>query len=448
MSRWITILITLLSLQCLGQDSRETTLLGHWDIDGLPVNGSNARYNEVWGFTANGEEFAVIGSTLGSHIIHVKGNNNLEEVAFIPGTGQGDFVVHRDYDTYGNYLYAVSDQDPAALQIVDFSGLPESVEVVYESSALVGNAHNFFIDQTTGRGYACGSDGIAVKVLDLSTNPEAPISLLNFTDVPYVHDCYVRNDTAFLNTGNPGLFVVSFEDIAAPQFLGTLEDYPDSGYNHSGWLDPSGKWYCFADETMDASMKLCNVEDLSDIQITDFFDSGNTDGFIAHNLYFKDSLIFVSHYFDGLQVFDWSDPEEVRRIAWYDSSIGEDICCRGVWGVYPFLPSDRILMSDRQRGLFVVKLGFERIEEPSIFLSPNPASETLEVNLMDFGFNWNVGEYRMFTPNGQLIDEGTIENPGDLAHWFELDVQALASGVYIVEFTQGDKAAQSRFVKN
>lgn len=438
----------LLVLPCslLAQDSRGLRVMGHWDTTGLPLNGSEARYNEVWGFVVAGEEFAVIGSTMGSHIIHLKANNNLEEVAFIPGTAQGDYIVHRDYDVFEHYLYAVGDQEPATLQIIDISGLPETAELVYQEDSLFTRAHNFFIDQTTGRGYACGTPGISLQVLNLASNPTAPERLLAFNEVEYVHDCYVRNDTAFLNTGNPGLAVVDFADVTNPVFLATMDDYVEDGYNHSGWLDPSGDWYIFADETMESSMKICDVSDLSDIQITDLFDSGNST-FIAHNLYIKGNRIYVSHYFDGLQVFDWSNPSNVRRVAWYDTSTGEDICCRGAWGTYPYLPSGRIVVSDRQRGLFLFEEAREASTSPAIEVTPNPASETVEVNLMDFGFRWNVGVFRVFDAVGRLVVEGTLTNPDELAHWFEIDVTSFRPGLYTVQFEQGDQLATGRFVK-
>jgi hypothetical protein len=192
-------------------------------------------------------------------------------------------------------------------------------------------------------------------------------------------------------------------------------------------------------------MKLCNVSDLSDITITDFFDSGNST-FIAHNLIMRDQYIFVSHYFDGLQIFDWSDPENVRRVAWYDTSTGEDICCRGAWGVYPLLPSGRILISDRQRGLFVFEMFGENAGDFSIEVTPNPSSDYAEVNLMELGFYWNQAEVQVHSADGRLVHSTSITNPGDYAHWVRLDVRDWSAGMYVVTVRQGEQVAQARFV--
>ena len=170
------ILLLFAPLFSWGQDARNVALLGHWHTDGLPENTSLAFYNEVWGFVVEGEEFGVIGSTLGSHIIHIKGNNNLEEVAFIPGTQQGPHVIHRDYATYGNYLLSVGDQEPAKLQVIDVSNLPESAELVYESSENMTKAHNVFVDEPAARAYMCGTNAHALEIFDL-TDPEIPAEL-------------------------------------------------------------------------------------------------------------------------------------------------------------------------------------------------------------------------------------------------------------------------------
>ena len=44
------------------------------------------------------------------------------------------------------------------------------------------------------------------------------------------------NNIAYLNAGNDGLFIVDFSDVENPTLLGSLTEYPDKGYNHSGWF--------------------------------------------------------------------------------------------------------------------------------------------------------------------------------------------------------------------
>jgi hypothetical protein len=81
----------------------------------------------------------------------------------------------------------------------------------------------------------------------------------------------------------------------------------------------------------------------------------------------KDNLVYISYYQDGLQVFDISNPNNPIRIAYYDTYIPENTGgYAGAWGVYSFLPSGRILISDVQSGLFVVNMEYVESQEIAI----------------------------------------------------------------------------------
>ena len=77
-----------------------------------------------------------------------------------------------------------------------------------------------------------------------------------------------------------------------------------------------------------------------------------------HNGYTRGNLYYVSHYRRGLVVFDATNPNQLREVANLDTFMvpatnvsGTD----GAWGVYPFLPSGTILISDISNGLFMLK---------------------------------------------------------------------------------------------
>ncbi|MEZ5049924.1 MAG: hypothetical protein R2766_09770, partial [Saprospiraceae bacterium] len=68
------------------------------------------------------------------------------------------------------------------------------------------------------------------------------------------------------------------------------------------------------------------------------------------------NYLYVSYYFNGLQVYDLTNPDFPERVMYYPtSSIAPYANYKGAWGVFPFLPSGNILVSDMQNGLFVVK---------------------------------------------------------------------------------------------
>ena len=371
------------------QDFSGVTLLANWDNDSLPLNFRDSRYSDCWGFVHNGEEYGVLASTLGAHIIHIAEDNTLEESAYIPSPLQGFLANHRDYKTYGNHLYIVSDEPPSTLQIVDYSYLPDSVVLVYDSNEFFSTCHNLFVDETAGILYACGTSTSGLSLYDIATNPAQPQLITHFDTQNYTHDMFIREDTAFLHRGFDGMMVVNFADPVNPEVLGTLTEYPEQGYNHSGWLDASGQYYVMADETPGLDLKMLDVSDLTDIQVTDVFNSQESDVIYPHNAMIRDGLIFTSYYVEGLEVFDFSDPANVERVAWYDTSPVPDadsLAHYGAWGVYPFLPSGKILISDRQEGLFV--FGMDNYDlsvsehqqlTPQVTLYPNPASTEVRI---------------------------------------------------------------------
>ena len=358
MKSYLLSLVFLFSFICsLAQNNINIDLLYQWkDTTLVPTSAYNNTYNEVWGFVQDGREYAVIGSTAGTHIFDITNPLALPLTPiFVPGSSQGPHLVHRDYHDYEGYLYIVADEGSSStLKVLDLSFLPDSVSIVYNSDSLFTTAHNIFIDSATARMYACGPNSTNVEIISL-TDPENPVLLLHYDGVGYVHDVYARNDTAFLNAGGNGLHIVDFTDIGNPQTLGSLTQYPYKGYNHSGWISEDGDSYFFADENHGYKMKSIDISDYGNIGVVDTFFSDVDPMSMPHNLIVKDNYLYVSHYHDGLQIFDVSDPANVFVAGSYDTyPLSDHDSYRGAWGVYPFLPSGNILVSDMQTGLYVL----------------------------------------------------------------------------------------------
>ena len=356
--------------------SDNVTLVSTWTDSSLPINGFGGAYNDVEGLEVGGVEYAIVASTLGSHIVDISSNNGeTSEVIFLPGADGGSFVTHRDYHIDGTLLFAVCDQGASSLQIFDLSELPGAVTTLYDSNEYCINAHNVFVDNNSDLLYLCSNsfagNNTSVKVLDVSS----PTSPVEFTDlspwINYCHDIYVENDTAWINSGAAGLFVMHIDET--PSVIGTLTDYPFQGGNHSGWWIPEDHVYVLADETHGSPLKVIDTQDLSDLQVVSLLSSEVNPESIPHNMMMRDGLVFVSYYHDGLQVFDVSTPEEPKRIAWFDTFIETShVGFAGAWGVHSALPSGKILISDIKNGLFVLELAAEVTEVcPSVPLEWN-----------------------------------------------------------------------------
>jgi choice-of-anchor B domain-containing protein len=431
----------LLFINAKTQDFENINLLDNWTDETLPTINNGIRFNEVWGFVQDDQEYAVIGSTMGTHIFLISDLDELIEVDFVPGAFQGG-VVHRHFDDFNGYLYGVCDQGNSTLQIMDLQYLPDSVSLVYNSNEHVVTAHNCFIDRSSNILYLAGPAGDALRLLSIE-NPVEPTFIMNFLEVNYVHDLFVRNDTAYLNCAGQGLWVVDFSDPISPVQLGSLDTYPDQGYNHSGWLTDDGNTYVFADETTGMRMKVCDVSDLTDIQILSLFNSEATPNTVPHNLQIKGDLVYVSHYNDGLQIFDISNPSSPARVAYYDTFYGDDsYAFNGAWGVYAFLPSGRILISDRTSGLYLFEMeiplsaGINK-KEPEITLFPNPCIDVLNLNSSEI-----VEHLTIYDLTGKIVMQ---QSPN--ANALQIDMSNLPSSIYVVEVITGQSTTRNNVIR-
>ena len=366
--------------------SEHVNLLYNWADTNLELNGLGGSYSEVYGYASQNREYAILGSTYGTHIIDVTDPLNSVEVTRVQGAFSSSGVTHRDFHTMGKYLYAVCDQGESTLQIIDLSNLPESVDVVYDSDELFSRSHNIFIDTLVKKMYSCSTEGFddsgaywtsSLCVYDLS-NPVAPSLLYNMDEyIPNTHDLWVTNDTAFINC--PGTGTLVWEFAGSPSQISTFTSYPDFGTNHSGWK--YGDTYIFAEENSGYDLKIVDASDVSNLELLSTFNSEVNEYSIAHNLMIKDDLVYISYYHDGLQVFDVSEPENPVKVAFYDTYMTENTGgYAGAWGVYSFLPSGNILISDVQSGLFVLEMNFVQEQEIDLHEGWNMVSTYMDAS--------------------------------------------------------------------
>jgi len=454
-SRVFIILISLSISQFSLAQAVEGKLLDKWSID--TIIGStlyNNAYNEVWGLTNEGREYAVIGSTYGTHFIDVTEPENIVEVATVKGRETSGILVHRDFHDYAGYLYAVAQEGNSSLQIIDYSFLPDSVSVLYDSNSILKDAHNIFIDTTSAILYAGFTSGetafrVPMRLFDLSDplNPEIIKAYANIGGFSFgqMHDAYVVNDTAFINCGPGGLLIADFSDPLNPVRLGSLSpfEYPQSGYNHSGWLTDDKKTYVMADENWGADLKLFDISQLPDITLIDTIDAGSqSDLSIPHNQIIAGDYLYCAYYYDGLQVWDISDPHSADKILYYETSeLDYARTYEGAWGVYPFLPSGNILVSDMQNGLFVIQ-GIDQsvsIEnqasiEKSWEINPNPVLGSFKI---ETEFDLNKYKIELYDSDARLVQKF------DSATEYNLKVD---SGVYFLRIYNSDFSSVKRLV--
>ena len=447
--RWTFQIACLLIFLCqkeslFGQSFHNMTLLDNWHQDSLISNSSKVRYSDCFGFTQNGKEYAVIGSTEGTHVFLINEQDQFIPKGFVKGRYSSTFVQHREYAVFKNYLYAVCDEGVSSLQIIDLHYLPDSIHLAKEDSLQFGRVHNIFIDTIQEKFYSCIHRSTVntqlidspMKIFSLAD----PLNLQELWDGPddvlEVHDIYVRNGLAFLNCGYDGLKVYNFTNTNSPAYLDSKPIYTDQGYNHQGWLTPDGTRYLFADETNGKRVKNCSFNG-SVVVINNYFGTNYENGSVPHNIKATNEFAFVAYYNEGIRIFDlrYNVPLEVAHYDTYPDD--NPYKMNGNWGIFADLPSQRLIVSDRQYGLFLLHFDREKMlksypltSEMDLFPNPVSSSESL---FMTIPIETVKTEWQVYDVNGKKIAEGLSEH----FNYAEIPVN-FAAGTYQVRIQLHD----------
>jgi len=192
--------------------------------------------------------------------------------------------------------------------------------------------------------------------------------------------------TQCANAHNPCEVLVDFNetsvdlwdvtDKSTPARLSTTT-YPTASYVHSGWPTADQRYIIVHDELdelrrgLNTQIYTLDVGDLRTPNLVTSYIGGNSA--TDHNGYTIGNRYYVSHYKRGLVIFDVSNPQALSEIGSFDTYLSPSANTAGTdgaWGVYPFLPSGTLLVSDIENGLFLLRKN-ETLPPPS---APPPGS--------------------------------------------------------------------------
>jgi choice-of-anchor B domain-containing protein len=354
-----------------------------------PVSAAN-----VWGFVDlnDNREYAVVGLRNGTAIVEVTDPANPREVITIPGNASPwrEVKVYQVRDTSANrwraYAYVTTEAANSGLQTIDMSGLPQTAGLA-STNLDTSSQHTLYvsnIDYSTNAAlpgmtpvlYLAGSNvnGGSWRAYSLA-NPAFPQFIGGAPTTHYMHDStglVVTGTRAAQQCGHDPCEVLVDFDVDAvelwdvtnklqPALLGTATN-PNNRYIHSGWPTAGATHVIFHDELEEIQLGLPTrlyTLDLANlraptVQISYSGPTTTTD----HNGYVRGTSYYVSHYRRGVVIYDAVNPNALVEIAHFDNylapstnSAGTD----GTWGVYPFLPSGNLLVSDIENGLFVLR---------------------------------------------------------------------------------------------
>ena len=355
-----------------GFGAQGVTLLSHIPLNQFP--GGQNLGNDCWGYVSpSGREYAIMGLEKGFGFVEITDPTDPQIIEVIPGPSS----VWHDIKVIGNWAYGVS-EGGAGVQCINI-GRIDAGEVVLTGNILdAGHSttHNIVANEEAGTLYLAGANignGGLIR-LDL-TEPGNPQVVGGWTQ-QYVHDAQVvtwqggefdGREIAFLASGlsggwtQTGLRIVDMTDPLAPELISTLF-YPRSGYSHQLWLSDDRSTLYLNDELDESdgsvattTTRVIDVTDLRNPVVTGSFTTGKQA--IDHNLYTRGDYLFQANYRSGLRVFDATDPKNPQEIAYFDTFPGSDAAAfNGAWSVFPYYPSGNVIVSDIERGLFVLRV--------------------------------------------------------------------------------------------
>jgi choice-of-anchor B domain-containing protein len=320
----------------------------------------------ICGYAANGREYALFGHSKGMSIIDVTNPDSpriIHNIAAVESRW-------REVKTYKQYAYITTEGEGQGLQIVDLSGLPATINVKSVkgfSSFLttIYKVHALHIDTAKGNVYLFGgysifddgtsSEGATVLSLSDPWEPKYAGRLIR----PYIHDGYVNNDTLFAANIFAGtLSIVDFKNKTNPIILSTTNT--PNVFTHNAWISKDGKYIFTTDETPGSYLTAYDVTNLAEPRLVDKIRSDAQDNAIIHNTHILGQYAVSSWYSEGVIVTDVTRPQNMVHVGQYDTyngSLGNYVGC---WGVYPYLPSGNLLLSNIEGEFFVVTPTYKR----------------------------------------------------------------------------------------
>ena len=362
---------------CNGYD-----LMSYMSLEDLTpsTGGGSLSGNDSWGWTdpTTNKEYALVG--LNSHAAFVDISNPVVPVlvGILPTATVNS--SWRDIKVYQNHAFIVSEANGHGMQVFDLtrlrsvSNMPETFTADTHFTEF-GSAHNIFINETSGYAYVVGTNRngpFSGGALFINIqNPTSPVSEGGFAAGGYSHDVQVINYTGpdsdytgkeiLVGSNENEIVIADVSDKANPLILATI-GYSNIGYTHQGWFTEDLNYFIVGDELDERDFgnnTRTLVFDLSDLDNPAYsFEYLGSTTAIDHNGYPNGNDYFLANYRAGVRVLDLSQigSGTLTEIGFFDTypesdSVGFD----GVWNVYPFFTSGNIVISDINRGLFIIR---------------------------------------------------------------------------------------------
>lgn len=406
--------------------------------------------NDIWGWTdpLDNKEYAIIGLT--SHTAFVDITNPTAPVYLGKLATATTNSIWRDIKVYNNHAFIVSEASNHGMQVFDLTRLrnvPSPPQTFTQDAYYTGfgRCHNIVINEDTGFAYAVGTSTFSGGPHFVNIqNPTNPVAAGGYNAEGYTHDAqvviYNGPDTAhigkeiFFGANETQVVVVDVTNKTTPILLSTFT-YTNADYVHQGWLTDDQKYFILGDETDESTYGFNTksvIIDMTDLDNpvlkTNYFGPTNA---IDHNGYVDGNDFYLANYRAGLRIVDISDIDNgnLNEVAFFDTFPTSNTAnYNGAWSVYPYFASGSIIVSDIERGLFVLKksgiLNSDSFEANDLKVYVNSSSKQLIVKSQE-----QLNDIIVFDVLGNII----LQEKGNQLMEQNFEISHFSSGIYLVK---------------
>ena len=182
-------------------------------------------------------------------------------------------------------------------------------------------------------------------------------------DARSYHDFYTAyhadsEQDRFYGGGTGGYYVYNVTDLENPELLVSLTGIRGVEYGHTFTPSADGRYVVAETEYQYAPLRIFDLQPGLDGEVANINRpisawTANWEH-LVHNHEVRWPFVFVSGYWDGLQVFSLQDPKNPKTIAHYDTFLEHDesSIMNGAWGVDVRNADGLIVISDMATGFW------------------------------------------------------------------------------------------------
>jgi choice-of-anchor B domain-containing protein len=457
MKNLLPLLMLFVSALTLAQTPCENGIAGSYLCSGYDLQSSfslgqlgASAGNDSWGWTdpVDGKEYALIALNNGTAFIDVSDPVSPIYLGKLPTHTSSS--TWRDVKVYEDHAFVVSEANGHGMQVFDLTRLrnvsnpPETFTEDAHYNGF-GSAHNIVINEDSGYAYGVGTSTFngGAHFVNIQ-NPLNPIAAGGFGAGLYTHDAQILTyngpDTDYtgreilIGSNEDNIVIADITDKANPIIISTIS-YSNVEYTHQGWFTEDQRYFIVGDELDELSIggnTRTIVFDLNDLDTPVFhFEHFGETAAIDHNGYVVGDKYYMANYRAGMRVLDISDiaNQNISEIGYFDTyTASNSAAFDGAWNVYPFFASGNIVISDINRGFFLVKsngLGITEAQQIQFSVYPNPSESDITIT----SANNPISTVEIYNVLGQRVlnlnfSEKFSEN---------IDISSLRSGLYLIK---------------